>query len=72
MSLYTPAEPLGRFQALLIRADGSAAHLHVREQLQEAFDDADLKGPDVDAQVIALRPSRVVASREAGSAWRRI
>ena len=71
MSRYTPAEPWGRFQALLICADGSVAHLNAREQLQEAIDDADLKGADVDAQVVALRPSRVVASREAGAAWRR-
>ena len=71
MSLSTLAEPSGRFQALLIRADGSVAHLHAREQLQEAIDDADVKGADVDAQVIALRPSRVVASREARGAWLR-
>ncbi len=71
MSLDIPAGPSGRFQALLIRADGSVAHLHAREQLQEAIDDADVNGVDVDAQVAALRPFRVVASREAGVAWRR-
>lgn len=71
MSRYIHAEPSGRFQALLIRADGSVAHLHAREQLQEAIDDADVDGADVDAQAVALRPIRVVASREAGTAWRR-
>ena len=71
MRHQAPAEPLGRFQALLIRADGSVAHLHAREQLQEAMDDADLRGADVDAQVVALRLRRVVASREAGVVWHR-
>jgi hypothetical protein len=46
--------------------------LAARERLQEAIDDADAQGVEVDAQVIALRPRRVVASREAGTAWRRV
>ena len=65
-------EPSGRFQAVLVHADGSLTHLHACERLQEAIDDADANGLDVDAQVLALQPRRVVAAREAGAAWRRI
>ena len=66
-----PAESSGRYHAVLIQSDGAVTHLAARERLQEAIEDADAQGVEVDAQVIALRPRRVVASREAGTAWRR-
>jgi hypothetical protein len=44
-------------------------HLAPRERLQEAIADADAAGADIDAQVMGLRPRRVVASRERGGAW---
>jgi len=65
------AEASGRYLAVLIRPDGAVTHLNTRERMQEAVDDADAKGPAVDAQVLALQPRRVVASREPGAAWRR-
>lgn len=64
-------EPSGHYHAILIKSDGAVTHLAAREHLQEAIDDADAQGPELDAQVVALRPRRVVASREAGTAWRR-
>lgn len=61
--------PSGRFESLLPQPDGSITHLGARQILQEAIYDADTRGSQLDAQVTALRPRRVVASREAGSAW---
>ncbi len=63
------ASPSGRFEALLLQQNGSVRHLGARQGIQEAIDDADAKGPGIDAQVIALSPRRVVAFREAGNAW---
>ena len=64
-------EPSGRYHAVLIAPDGGVTHLAAREHLQEAIDDADAQGSELDAQVVALRPRRVAAAREAGAAWRR-
>jgi hypothetical protein len=64
--------PSGRYHAVLIAADGGVTHLAARERLEEAMDDADAEGAGADAQVLSLRPRRVVASREAGAAWRRV
>ena len=66
------AQPTGRFAAVLMRVDGGVTHLGARERMQEAMDDADAQGDDADAQVLALHPLRVVASRDAGAAWQRI
>jgi hypothetical protein len=68
----TTREPSGRYHAVLIAPDGGVTHLCARERMEEAMGDADAEGPDADAQVLALRPLRVVASREAGTAWRRL
>lgn len=72
MSPNEPAamEPSGRFEAILVRADGSVPHLGARERLQDAIQDADTTGASDDAQVVALRPRRVAAAREANGTWR--
>lgn len=72
MTMSHLIEASGRYHAVLIKSDGAVTHLAAREHLQEAINDADAQGAELDAQVVALRPLRVVASREAGAAWRRV